>query len=34
MAGYRYLAVDYNRDGFLWDVNLSGPILAINFKLN
>lgn len=34
MAGYRYLAVDYDRNGFLWDVNLSGPILAINFKLN
>jgi hypothetical protein len=34
MAGYRYLAVDYNRDGFLWDVNMSGPILAINVRLN
>jgi hypothetical protein len=34
MAGYRYLAVDYNRGGFLWDVNMAGPIMAINFKLN
>lgn len=34
MAGYRYLAVDYNRSGFLWDVNMAGPIMAISFKLN
>jgi hypothetical protein len=34
LAGYRYMAVDYDRNGFVWDVNLSGPIFAASFKLN
>jgi hypothetical protein len=31
-AGYRYLEVDYNRNGFVWDVQLSGPVLGATFK--
>jgi len=27
-AGYRYLAVDYDDDGFLFDVALQGPIIG------
>jgi hypothetical protein len=30
--GWRYLSVDYDEDGFLWDVDLSGPILGVAFK--
>lgn len=32
MAGWRYLAVDYDRDGFLWDIHMSGPIMAVNIR--
>jgi len=31
-AGYRYLAVDYNDDGFLYDVSLQGPIIGAKFR--
>jgi len=34
IAGYRYMAVDYNRDGFLWDVSMSGPVFGATFRLN
>jgi hypothetical protein len=27
-AGYRHLEVDYENDGFVWDVDLSGPIIG------
>jgi opacity protein-like surface antigen len=31
-AGYRYLVVNYEDDGFVWDVNLSGPIVGAVFR--
>lgn len=31
-AGYRYLAVDYDDDGFLFDVALSGPIIGASIR--
>jgi hypothetical protein len=31
-AGYRHLVVDYEDDGFVWDVDLSGPILGASFR--
>jgi hypothetical protein len=31
-AGYRHLAVDYENDGFVWDVDLSGPIVGATFR--
>ena len=31
-AGYRYLSVDYNRNGYVFDVNLSGPVVGASFK--
>ena len=31
-AGYRYLAVDYDDGGFLFDVALSGPIIGASFR--
>jgi hypothetical protein len=34
VAGYRYMAVDYNRSGFIWDVSMSGPVFGATFKLN
>ena len=34
LAGYRYLSVDYNRNGFVFDVDMSGPIFGVSFKLN
>lgn len=30
-AGYRHLHVDYEDDGFVFDVDMSGPILGIGF---
>jgi hypothetical protein len=33
-AGYRYLAVDYNRNGFIWDVDMHGPMFGASFRLN
>jgi hypothetical protein len=34
IAGYRYLAVDYNRNGFIWNVDMHGPMFGATFKLN
>jgi hypothetical protein len=31
-AGYRHLDVDYEDDGFVWDVELSGPIVGATFR--
>ena len=31
-AGYRYLAVDYDDGGFLFDVALSGPIIGASIR--
>ncbi len=31
-AGYRYLAVDYETDGFLLDAALQGPVLGAAFR--
>jgi hypothetical protein len=33
LGGYRHLHVDYDRDNFLFDMSLSGPILGIGFRL-
>lgn len=30
--GYRVLDVDYNKDGFLYDMNQRGPIIGLGFK--
>jgi hypothetical protein len=31
-AGYRHLKVDYEDDGFVFDVTMSGPILGVGFR--
>jgi opacity protein-like surface antigen len=31
-AGYRYLAVDYDSDGFVFDVAMQGPIIGAKFR--
>lgn len=31
-AGYRHLEVDYEDDGFVWDVELSGPLVGATFR--
>ena len=31
-AGYRYLAVNYDDDGFVWDVAMQGPIIGVKFR--
>ena len=31
-AGYRYLAVDYDDGGFLFDVAMHGPIIGGSFR--
>ena len=31
-AGYRYLAVDYDNDGFVFDVAMQGPIIGAKFR--
>ncbi|WP_208245619.1 hypothetical protein WGT02_37080 (plasmid) [Rhizobium sp. T1470] len=31
-AGYRYLAVDYDDDGFVWDVSMQGPVIGAKFR--
>jgi len=31
-AGYRYLAVDYDKDGFIFDSALAGPIIGASFR--
>ncbi|MEZ5906036.1 MAG: hypothetical protein R3C69_13385 [Geminicoccaceae bacterium] len=31
-AGYRYLSVDYEHDGFVWDVDIQGPIVGVTWR--
>jgi hypothetical protein len=31
-AGYRHVDVDYENDGFVWDVEMSGPIVGAIFR--
>jgi hypothetical protein len=31
-AGYRHLEDDYDDGGFVYDVELSGPILGVTFR--
>jgi len=31
--GYRHLSVDYENDGFVWDVEMSGPIIGLTIRL-
>ncbi|CAN7182533.1 hypothetical protein [Mesorhizobium sp. LjNodule214] len=31
-AGYRYLAVDYDNDGFVFDIAMQGPIIGARFR--
>ena len=31
-AGYRYLAVDYDDSGFVWDVSMQGPVVGVKFR--
>jgi hypothetical protein len=32
VAAYRHLDVDYDKEGFLYDVNLSGPALGVGLR--
>jgi len=32
IGGYRDLNVNYNKDGFLFDMSLHGPVLGLGFK--
>ena len=32
IAGYRHLEVDYHHDGFVFDVELSGPVIGATFR--
>ncbi|WP_169309229.1 hypothetical protein [Desulforhopalus sp. IMCC35007] len=32
-VGYRYLAVDYDNDGFIYDVSQNGPVLGLSWRL-
>jgi len=31
-TGYRHLEIDYDHDGFVYDVKLSGPILGVSIR--
>jgi hypothetical protein len=33
IGGYRHLRVNYDRDNFLFDGSLAGPILGLSFRL-
>ena len=33
IAGYRHLHVNYDRDNFLFDMSLTGPIFGVSFGL-
>lgn len=33
-AGYKHLAVDYDHDGYVFDVDLSGPVLGVTYRFN
>ena len=30
--GYKYLSVDYDDDGYVFDVDLSGPVLGVTYR--
>jgi hypothetical protein len=30
--GYRYLSVDYDDDGFVWDVDMGGPFIGVSIR--
>ena len=30
--GYRHLSVDYENDDFIWDVEMSGPIIGLTIR--
>jgi hypothetical protein len=32
IGGYRNLSVNYNKDGFLFDMSLHGPIVGVGIK--
>lgn len=31
-AGYRYLSVDYSKDGFVYDIDQHGPMLGVTYR--
>lgn len=31
-VGYRVLSVDYNKDGFVYDIRMQGPVVAMTFR--
>ncbi len=31
-AGYKYLSVDYDNDGYVFDVDMSGPVLGLTYR--
>lgn len=33
-AGYKHLSVDYDDDGYVFDVDLSGPVLGVTYRFN
>ncbi len=33
-AGYKHLSVDYDGDGYVFDVDLSGPVLGLTYRFN
>lgn len=33
-AGYKYLSVDYDDDGYVFDVDMSGPVLGFTYRFN
>lgn len=33
-AGYKYLSVDYDDDGYVFDVDMSGPVLGVTYRFN
>lgn len=33
-AGYKHLSVDYDNDGYVFDVDLSGPVLGATYRFN
>ncbi len=33
-AGYKYMSVDYDNDGYVFDVDMSGPVLGVTYRFN
>ena len=31
-AGYRHLSVDYDKDGYVFDVDMSGPVIGVTYR--